>query len=148
MRYTLTPKEIQHYEDIERQHRQSGKFRIEYPIFEELWDELVNTLDIYFIANPDKRFKNIQRNIGEDLLSDQPIVSRSQQDVYYKRRLNDHELLKSRKTYDKEKGSFLYKYESNLPQQKKRQRNWLKHHSNQVRIGLAISHIIEILLLY
>ena len=64
MRYTLIPRELHHYDVLERKSKFPAKVGDSYfiPIFEELWDELENTLDLYFCLDPVSRFNEIKES--------------------------------------------------------------------------------------
>ena len=59
MRYTLVPRELHRYEILEQKSKFPERVGDSYfvPIFEELWDELENSLDLYFCLDPVNRFK-------------------------------------------------------------------------------------------
>ena len=61
MKFTLIPRELDHYELLERKSKFPEQTGDSYfvPIFEELWDELENTLDFYFCLDPVNRFNEI-----------------------------------------------------------------------------------------
>ena len=62
MRYTLVPRELHRYEILERKSKFLQRVGDSYffPIFEELWDELENSLDLYFCLDPVRRFNEIK----------------------------------------------------------------------------------------
>ena len=74
MKYTLIPRELDHYELLERKSKFPGQVCDSYfvPIFEELWDELENTLNLYFCLDPVDRFNEIKETF---LPSDQVLGS-------------------------------------------------------------------------
>ena len=64
MRYTLVPRELHRYEILERKSKFPARVGDSYfvPIFEELWDELENSLDLYFCLDPVRRFNEIKES--------------------------------------------------------------------------------------
>ena len=84
MKFTLIPRELDHYELLERKSKFPEQTGDSYfvPIFEELWDELENTLDFYFCLDPVNRFNEIKPTFlsadkvqGSSDHSDRPILS-------------------------------------------------------------------------
>ena len=84
MKFTLIPRELNHYELLERKSKFPENIGDSYfvPIFEELWDELENTLDFYFCLDPVNRFNEIKPTFlsadkvqGSSDHSDRPILS-------------------------------------------------------------------------
>ena len=64
MRYTLVPRELHRYEILEQKSKFPERVGDSYfvPIFEELWDELENSLDLYFCLDPVRRFNEIKKS--------------------------------------------------------------------------------------
>ena len=64
MRFTLAPRELHRYEILEQKSKFPERVGDSYfvPIFEELWDELENSLDLYFCLNPVSRFNEIKES--------------------------------------------------------------------------------------
>ena len=64
MRYTLVPRELHRYEILEQKSKFPERVGDSYfvPIFEELWDELENSLDLYFCLDPVSRFNEIKES--------------------------------------------------------------------------------------
>ena len=62
MRYTLVPRELHRYEILERKSKFPEQIGDSYfvPVFEELWDELENSLELYFCLDPVRRFNEIK----------------------------------------------------------------------------------------
>ena len=62
MRYTLVPRELHRYEILERKSKLPEQIGDSYfvPVFEELWDELENSLELYFCLDPVRRFNEIK----------------------------------------------------------------------------------------